>query len=633
MAARLADLSVEDREKALTIVRRECVDHRKATGREEVWRDIWTYYRGLLDEQSPYVNRHVSTYLWSAIHALIAMVEPMFFRTNPTFDLRCARLEDDEDLRLWEQLLWHQINFRSNVRWSLAKIMPEMFAFGSSFPMCLHRTEHKMVPVHVPGGPGEEPKQRHLRVRTQHGPSLIHFDLWNSFQHPDGRRGFSLEEVDGYTLTRRADEGTYDKQRVAQALVAAERRIKSERTKKGVKVGGKEDFVPGDDSLIQRDFLAMEAGTEAGDRLHAYLKGLVKDAWSQQFPVLHYADGDHYGAYLLDRSSKLMELDWRVGSAPDGTSPRMALTPFPDSRTIYGLSMGELAMPHLKMHSRFGQLAMDAAELTVHPQFLVSQQYDQLIGELFTGPGAINVAPTMGGEDPKMHVQAQILPDKWRSALDYRGEIERDVDLLFAQGDFSKGEVSRGRRPATELNLIAQSGSQRIQLVADRISAQFGSPLGFKMLCMNSVNLTESDIVDVLGLKAAGKRMPKLEMIHRAMTVVFRGSVMASNQQIMLSRYTQIAPIFQAMLPYMPMAHANEFMRRLLETAEMETVSRQLPPPDPKTATLMQMQLAAGASASGQGTPSRPSSPTDITGLMQGQAGAQAPPPPNQVET
>lgn len=654
----IANFSVEDREEHFAEVRRECVDHRASTNREQVWRDIWMFFRNLADRTSPYKNTIVSTYLWTALYSQVAVLEPIFFTGSPIYDLRSPRDEDYDSNVLWEQLLTQQVQFQPGFRTEFAASLIEALVFGGTYPWTQFQTVSKIIPSVQPltdsmGMPVMGPDGRPMMVtagipaRTYHGPSLLHVDLWDSFIHPDGIRGFSMRDITGRDLLRAsAPGGRYNRQSVLRCLKAAARNIQAANAGTGASMRREEDYVPGDDSLVERDFLALEAGTESGMRLDSYIKGYVKDVLAMKFPVLHYDDGSVTGSYLLNKDGKLKELRFHPFSAPDGGTHRMELKPYPaGSKEVYGVGLGEVALPMLKAHSRFFQLAMDGAELTVHPQWAVSHQFSQMMGELFTGPGVINVAPPGGGK-PSDHIERMDMPQSWANALQYRDNIERELEQLFAQADFARGQISSGRRTASELNLVAEYGNARLQLLGDRIAHQFAAPLGLKWLCMDSLYLMPDDIVAALGVKATDQmgmplRIPPPEILLRTMQVVFKGSVTASNQQVMLSRYAQLAPHYERALPYLQVPWVQEYFRRWMEIAGMESVSKQFPPADPMMATAMQMMLLQKAGGAGPGNtgpdgsgPARPSSPTDLVGLMRqggGTAGGENAPQPDET--
>jgi hypothetical protein len=416
-------------------------------------------------------------------------------------------------------------------------------------------------------------------------------------------------------------------------LTAAQRRIDKDKNPQGSTIPMALDFALGDDTLRDRDELAKEAGTLSGDRLDGYVRGLVKDALAQKFPILHYDDSDFTGTYALNKDGRLLELKFSIGSCPDGGSHRMSVRPFMDlgEKTIYGVSIAELALEHLLVHSKFTQLAVDAAELTCHPQWLASEVFETWGGEVLTAPGAVNVVPAMAGEDLERHLKPQILPQGFQHALTYREQVERDLDALWAMDEFSRGRISQGRRPATEFKLASQFAAARLGLIMSRFTDDLAVPMGRKWLCMSSIHMSQQDLVDVLGQKALGKRLPSPEQVLRTMQVIFRGSVTAANQDLMLQRYSQMAPSYQAMRPLLNLPDVNAFIRSWMEAAEMEHISKQLPPVNPELGTFAEQQLIMGLASGqgqGQGTPEKPSSPTDIVGAMRAQGGATAPRPP-----
>lgn len=631
----VANLSPEERAKHMADVRRECVEFRQSTNREEVWRDIWIYFRNLRDTTSPYKNQLVSTYLWSTLHSWMSVLEPMFFVNDPVFDLKTARDEDDSGNKLLEKLLTQQVQWQTQFRHNWSMALMESLAFGASYPWTNFRSESKLVEMREPrlsggvpmlGSDGQLVQDRAFRpVRTFHGPELRAADLWDSFIHPDSRRGFTLVDLTGYQLLRLSDGKfpRYRRDKVMLVLKAAARWLSASKASTGASRNAEYDFIPGDDSLIERDFLALEAGTQSGNRLDTYIKGYARDALSLKLPILHYDDGDMMGAYALNKDGSMVELDFSPVSAPDGEGHRMSIVPHSSPKEVYGPPIADIALPMLKAHSRFLQLSMDGAELTVNPQWLVSELYAQTIGDFYTGPGVINIAPM--GQPLSEAIVRQDMPQSWAQALQYReGALQSELDQLFAQDDYARGRLSSGRRTASELSIASEFNTGRLQLLADRISNQFAAPLGRKWLCFDSLYLTQQDLVESLGFRATGLSIPNPEQIMRMMNVVFKGSVAASNQQVMLTRYAQLAGPYMSALPMFILPHVQEFFRGWFSAAGLEGVAKNFPPADPRMATALQAEMAMAAIQSnkgGEGGAQQPSSPTNLIDLMRGQGG------------
>jgi hypothetical protein len=287
----------------------------------------------------------------------------------------------------------------------------------------------------------------------------------------------------------------------------------------------------------------------------------------------------------------------------------------------------------LEAHSRFLQLAIDGASLTVHPQWKVSQHYDQTVGRVYTGPGMVNMVPTMGNEPLDNHLVRDDLPTGWDRALQFRDFLQTELDQAWAQDDFSKGRFTSGRKTAQEVSRVLQFAQSRLELLADRISDQLGRPIGRKWLCMSALNMSEGDVQDVLGVKwgAGGEIMPGIEDIIRTMQVMFKGSVLASNNTSKLTQVANVANVYFQSLPFLQFPHVQNFMRNWFQLAGLEGVTKDFPPVDPNAATRLEQIMMEkglqdlGGAGGGEG---RPSTPTDETDMLRKAGGAEAPPPP-----
>jgi len=372
--------------------------------------------------------------------------------------------------------------------------------------------------------------------------------------------------------------------------------------------------------------LAMESGTQAGRRLEEWRMGLLRDAMAMEFPILHYDDGNCSGAYALNVDSRLYELRFNPYAAPDGGSYRMAVVPNSSPQEVFGVGFIEAHYDLLKVYDRFLQLATDGANLTVHPTWMASQRFDQVIGEVFTGPGLVNIVPALPGEDLDAHLKRMDMPQSWMGALQFRDAIKDELDQAFAANESTFGRFAGGRKTAQEVSQVLQFSQSRSQLIADRIAGHFATPLGKKWLAMSSTFMTQEDMEEVLGVQGAAVAMPDPEEIIRTMQVIFRGSVIAANNAAKLGQIQGVAQAFLNSLQFLPLPHVNEFFKDWLRLAGLEGVLKKLPAPQPGL-TAFDLMAAQGAQGSATGG-GLPSSPTDLSGMMSAQGGASAPPGP-----
>lgn len=637
--ASLKDLSVNEREEHLALVRRECIDFREP--KKEFWMDSWRIFRGLSDNNTPTRSKVISSYAWAAVQSQMAILEPLLFSAFPTFDLWTPRDEDSDRNALLEDLLTQQIQHQSNLRSAWTQILTEALVFGAAYPWTYFRSVEKPIgPVFSPildqfGMPlrdpltGEPSVQRgHVRVRTNHSPWVEHVTLWDSFIHPDARRGFSRRLVTGYDL-KFSSVGAYpmyDPAKVNRMLRIAEMH-QSDPSKN---VGG-ENYFFGDDNQVEEDELAQEAGTQTGNRLEDWRAGYRKDVLAMKFPILHYDDGDCSGSYALNVDGRLYELRFSPYAAPDGGSYRMAVTPNSTPQEVFGVSFIEANFDLLQVYHRFLQLAIDGASLSVSPTWAVSKRYDQEIGELYTHPGAINVVPTISGEPLERHIQRLDMPQTWQAAIGFRDVIRNDLDQAFAANETTFGNFTGGRKTAQEVSQVLHFSSSRSQLLGDRISDHFGVPLGRKWLALDSAYMDNADLEKVLGIRWSGHAMPTPEEIITTMQVVFKGSVLSSNNAAKLAQIQAVAQGFLNSLQFLELPHVQEFMKEWFRLAGLEAVSKKLPAPRPGLTAFdilrSQGSDSGGGTASGTGG-GLPASPTDLSGVFAAQGGATAPPGP-----
>jgi len=641
---KLSDASQPEREEYMEWVRRECIELRD--GHEPAWLDLYEEWRNITDVQSPYRNKVRSTYAFTAVMAQVAVLEPLFFASEPVVEIASQWEDDWPNNTAHENIITKQIHARSNFRKQWASILMEAAVFGSSYPYTNFRTRKKLVgpfpnssrtqsggsgPILGPDGVALN-RQEYREVQLYRGPELRYTSLWDTYVHPDGVRGFSVHDFTGYELVE-ASSGPnplFDPERVKRAIKVAEREIsggpKSDRDEM--------NFSFGDDHLADRDQLAQLTGTEAGLRhfWHQMDPSLRKNVMAFPFPVFFYDDGEFSGAYMLSRDGRFMELRFFRGASVDGTPNRIALTPFQDPGNVYGIGLLEIGLGLIQARTRFLQLALDGAELTVHPQWTVSDTYDRLNGEIMVGPGAVNVVPALGGriED---HIQRMDMPQSWVNALQAREQvITPELDDLFQQDEHTKGQFPTGRHTAATANLVGSANAARTELVADRIDTFFARPLLRKWDALNRAFFSKRDYEDYLGKVGAAdvNQVPPEDFLRRN-EYIFKGSVLSSTKAQLLTRYPQMAQMYLNALPLMQVPHVQEYFKRWFRDAGFESITRLFPPADGTV-----MSEYAILSGGGGGTFSgMPRSPTDAAGILgaagnegAAEGGATAPPPP-----
>jgi hypothetical protein len=647
----LKDCNREEREWYMREIRHEAQLLRRY--HEPIWLDLYEEWRALNDPNSPYRNKVRSTYAFTAVMSQISMLEPLFFANDPICEIASKWEEEWPSNQAHEAIITKQIQSRSNFRRIWAQILMESAVFGTSYPYCnwVHRLRTVGPFPNIVSGEGLEPlmgpdgtalsQTEYKQIQVYKGLELEYTSLWDTEMHPDGIRGFSIRHMTGYELERlsQGPNPLFDPSRVKRAL-----RVAAEQIGGGPKKDRDDlNFAWGDDQIIIRDQLAQLAGTTAGRRTlwPEIDSSLRKNVMAFPFPVFFYDDGEFSGAYLLNRDSRMYELRFFQAISVDGTPNRLKLAPFVPSQEPYNTGLLEIGLGLLQARSRFLQLGLDGAELTVHPQWLVSDTYDRLNGNLMVGPGVVNVVPALGGKLEE-HVARQDMPQSWVNAVQAKAQMmDPELDDLFAQDEHTKGQFPSGRHSAAAANLVGAANSARVELVGDRIDSQFARPLLRKMDVLNRAHFTKRDYEDYLGPIGARDVLEAFdpEKILRRNDYVFKGSVLTSNRSQLLARYPQMAESYLNALPLLSVPHVQEYYKRWFNDAGFDAITRLFPEADGQIRTDY-----AAAMGGGQGKWTGPVSPTDALGTMMNQGepatstegrelgGAEAPrPPPNDM--
>lgn len=614
----LADASREEREEYMEWVYRAAIEERQP--HESDWLDLYEEWRNITDKSSPYRNKVRSTYAYTAVMSQLAVLEPIFFTSDPVCEIHSQWEENYPTNAAHEKVLTKQVqSARSQFRDVWSRSLVEAAVFGACYPTVSweHRIK-KIGPLPTMGSAEGSTGQNYRDVLVYRGPRINYNSLWDTFIHPDTLRGMTLRDMTGHELLRYSQGPMpyFDPVRVERALKVAKSQIAE-----GAKSNRDEfNFAFGDSHQVERDQLAQLVGTESGLR-HVWQDmdpSLRKSVMWFPFPVMFYDDGEYSGAYLINRDGRFYELRFFQGASVDGESNRLLIGPWASPGELYPTSLLQIGLGLLQARSRFLQLSIDGAELTVHPTWMVSDTYDRMNGALLTGPGAVNVVPIMGGRLEE-HVARLDMPQSWTQAVGARQAIiDPELDDLFAQDQHTKGQFPSGRHSAAAANLVGAANSARVELVADRIDAGFARPLLRKMDVMNYAYLTQKDYENYLGpIGARDVKPTNIEDVLARNDYIFKGSIIQSSRQTQLARYPSMVEAYLKALPYLQLPHVQEVYKRWFRDNGWEAITRFFPVADGTIPTMFQ-QLESGGGGTFTGLSKNP---TDALGAMQSGGG------------
>jgi len=637
---RLSDLTPLNRANFLWQVFRECEEFKAE--KEERIIEIFRFIRNLPDRDSPYHSDFRHPYAYAVAESIKSAVYPILFSADPSVELVDPNPQNHARNQIAEQILTSFVRNpgRTNLALAMDRILDDVIWFGFSAPWTYFKSESRNVgprfePQSDPitgqpilgrdGQPVMEGKFRPMRV--YHAPWIEHVDAWDTFWHPDGLRGFTRRDATGYELLEQSAGANpiYDFDLVMEMI---------QREGQSSKRAHSHNYTDGNHSARDRDEMSKEAGAEPG-RHDAMLRSVwAQDILAKPFVLLHYDDGRYSGTYAVaSGKGSLMELRFNEGVSYDGTSQRMRLTYSISPQDLYGTGLEEIAMPLTRLHTRFFQAASDITALTQNPMWLVSPQFKEHNPRLITGPGALIETPPLGRGGFDEHIKRLDMPQGAFQPMQFVDTIQRGLDMLFAQDDFSRGNFSGGRKTARESMLVANAAQNRIQVLYDRIVNQFAIPLMRKWLAMSAEHYTQRDYVEMLGLPGVEYVPPSTREIVSGLTYIPKGSINGADLEMRRQSWPAALQTLMQTLPVMQVPHIHESVKRYLSDLGHEAVSKMIPSvTDPRMtefqATIqqaLQQQQQLGAQP---GAASPPRSPGDISGLLRSRGGASAPPGP-----
>jgi hypothetical protein len=638
----LSRLSIEDREQYLWRVFQEAESFKSQ--KEAQILKVFRYIRGLRDPHTVYRKDFRHPYAFAAAESQKAVVAPVLFSADPMVQLVDPNQENQPRNQVSERLITATLSNPqvSNFPPGYLKTINDVVWFGFSHPWTYFRSEsQKIGPRFVPrtlpdGSPVLDSRGNVVQDmefedhRIYHAPWLEHTDVWDSFLHPDGIRGFTRRDSTGYSLEAQSQGANpiYDPVRVRRMfLMEMSRSVKS--------MAEQGSFHRGTESMVDRDQMAAEVGVEPLRHDEILQSDWSKDVKARPYVLLHYDDGRHHGTYAVHSKGReggvgLMELRFFEGINYDGTSNRLQINAHESPQEIYGTSIIEWTLPLLDLQSEFYRAAADGAALSVHNPFLVSSLFDQSGGNLVLGPGAkIKVPQTLSG-NLEEHVKPLSLPQGWFNSIQFADNIKNSMDSVWGQGEAVRGRAAGGRTTAREASIVAANSTARTEMLVKNVFNQFAAPYIRKVLSMISEHWTARDYVKILGPEGVNYIPPSRQEIIGSLQYVPQGSLTAADSELRAARWPAVFQTLVQVLPYMQLPWMHEAVKRSLEDQGLDGVSRLIPSlQDPQMSEYMAMVQAAQQQQGGQpGQASPPRSPGDISGMLSQIGGAGAPPGP-----
>lgn len=630
---------MEERERYLWQVFRECEDYKQA--KEARILEVFRFVRALPDKDTVYRATLRHPYAFAAAEAQRSAIYPVLFSADPAVNLVDPNPGNFQRNQTAEKLLTGLIHnpLRTNFPLYYDRMLTDLIWFGFQAPYTFFRTREKMIgPRWVPrvlmdGTPATDVdgnpilEEEYEPVRVYHAPYFPYFDVWDIFLHPDGVRGFIRRDVSGYELRGQSlsSNPVYDPRRVARLI-----RSEYGRSRKTMQI---ENFTRGTESMRNRDLMAAEVGAEPLRHDEILNSDWAKDVLAKPFVLLNYDDDEHHGVYAVSSDgSGLMELSFFRGVNYDGSSQRMLVTSNQSPQEVYGTSVLDWSLDLLKLHSKFYQAAADITALTMNPMWLVSQQFRNSGQRIIVGPGAQVPVPSSISGNLEEHIKRLDMPVGAYQPMQFVDTIQRGLDMILAQGNFSRGQFEGGRKTAYETNLVAEGSQGRIEILLKKLNDQFIIPMVRKWLAMTAEHYTARDYVEMLGPEGAEYIPPSRQEIVRGLQYVPKGSTQSANQQVRAAQWPGFLKMLMETLPVMQVPHIHQAVKRAAEDMGLEAVSQVIPALTDPRMTEFQSMILQGLQTQqqygGPGGGSPPRSPGQIFDVLRGGGGSSAPPGP-----
>lgn len=523
---------------------------------EEKWVRWYKLYRSYTEKKDTGANLFIP-YTFSAIESVVPRLISTMFASRPFIGVLPVNEESVDKAKMHEKLLDYQLTQRINTIELASMWIKEALMYGTSHIKPVWRYEIRNVKQKVPVtsilGVSMESKYQDTEIVAYDDPHVEHIDIWDIYVDPDATN---------------VDDAEYVVHRVFRTKEHIKRMAQNGIYKNIEKIGN--SFSP-------------TSSDEIGSEERMSSIGLSKSPKQQdKIELLEYWTDERI-IVVANRSAIIRN---EPNPFWHGKKPFIRIVDHPVPHEYYGIGEIEpIEYLQYELNDTRNQ-RMDNVNLVLNRMWKVLRGSDIIPEQLISRPGGFIEVDDMGD------IEEIKFTDVTSSSYKEEEEIKRDIDRTVGVFDYARGETTDRRETATTASILSNAANERFKLKVQLMEDMGLRRLGLMLIQLNQQFIDSERVIRVVGDDGVNFEILSPEDIMGEFDIMPIGSTVEPiiNKE---TRVNQLISLYGVMKDS-PHINQSEFLKKILETADIKDTSRIIIPME--QAIQRQMQQGMGAS-------------------------------------
>lgn len=523
---------------------------------EEKWVRWYKLYRSYTEKKDTGANLFIP-YTFSAIESVVPRLISTMFASRPFIGVLPVNEESVDKAKMHEKLLDYQLTQRINTIELASMWIKEALMYGTSHIKPVWRYEIRNVKQKVPVtsilGVSMESKYQDTEIVAYDDPHVEHIDIWDIYVDPDATN---------------VDDAEYVVHRVFRTKEHIKRMAQNGIYKNIEKIGN--SFSP-------------TSSDEIGSEERMSSIGLSKSPKQQdKIELLEYWTDERI-IVVANRSAIIRN---EPNPFWHGKKPFIRIVDHPVPHEYYGIGEIEpIEYLQYELNDTRNQ-RMDNVNLVLNRMWKVLRGADIVPEQLISRPGGFIEVDDMGD------IEEIKFTDVTSSSYKEEEEIKRDIDRTVGVFDYARGETTDRRETATTASILSNAANERFKLKVQLMEDMGLRRLGLMLIQLNQQFIDSERVIRVVGDDGVNFEILSPEDIMGEFDIMPIGSTVEPiiNKE---TRVNQLISLYGVMKDS-PHINQSEFLKKILETADIKDTSRIIIPME--QAIQRQMQQGMGAS-------------------------------------
>lgn len=523
---------------------------------EEKWVRWYKLYRSYTEKKDTGANLFIP-YTFSAIESVVPRLISTMFASRPFIGVLPVNEESVDKAKMHEKLLDYQLTQRINTIELASMWIKEALMYGTSHIKPVWRYEIRNVKQKVPVtsilGVSMESKYQDTEIVAYDDPHVEHIDIWDIYVDPDATS---------------VDDAEYVVHRVFRTKEHIKRMAQNGIYKNIEKIGN--SFSP-------------TSSDEIGSEERMSSIGLSKSPKQQdKIELLEYWTDERI-IVVANRSAIIRN---EPNPFWHGKKPFIRIVDHPVPHEYYGIGEIEpIEYLQYELNDTRNQ-RMDNVNLVLNRMWKVLRGADIVPEQLISRPGGFIEVDDMGD------IEEVKFTDVTSSSYKEEEEIKRDIDRTVGVFDYARGETTDRRETATTASILSNAANERFKLKVQLMEDMGLRRLGLMLIQLNQQFIDSERVIRVVGDDGVNFEILSPEDIMGEFDIMPIGSTVEPiiNKE---TRVNQLISLYGVMKDS-PHINQSEFLKKILETADIKDTSRIIIPME--QAIQRQMQQGMGAS-------------------------------------